>query len=174
MMIGHLSFAGITEAVISGSLVAYVQKTDIELLRFTAPAGVVDREPIPSEQVPINLKPLWLILAVLMVLSPLGLLAAGSAWGEWSSEDFKNPEVRKQIAAASQNVAPPDNIPSGFEKLSKAWTAPMPDYAPAFVKSPQLGYILSAIFGTGLILLLILFVSWLIGLGLNVTRGAKA
>ena len=163
MMIGHLTFAGIAEAVISGSLVAYLQKTDIDLLRTTA-TGVADADSVLPESAAVNLRPLWLLLATLMVLSPLGLLAAGSAWGEWSSEDFKNPEVRKQIATASHNVAPPENIPSGFEKLSKLWTAPIPDYAPAFVKNPQLGYILSALFGAGLLILFCLFIGYLWGL----------
>ncbi|MEI6321733.1 MAG: cobalt transporter CbiM [bacterium] len=161
MMIGHLSFAGIVEAVIAGSLVAYLQKTDIELLRITAP-GVSDTEPAIPEAIVINLRPLWLILAALMVLSPLGLLAAGSAWGEWSAEDLKNPEIRKQITIASRNMAPPENPPTGLEMLSSFWTAPMPDYAPSIVKSPQLGYLLSALFGTGVILLLWFLFSWLL------------
>ncbi len=173
MMIGHLTFAGLAELVISGSLVAYVQKTDMDLLRVTAPSAA-DRDHEVIEGAAVNLQPLWLLLAVLMVLSPLGLLAAGNAWGEWSSEDFKNPEVRKQIAAASHNVAPPENIPSTFEKLSQVWTAPMPDYAPAFVRSPRLGYILSSIFGSGLILLFCFFVSWLTGFGLRMRRRGTA
>jgi cobalt/nickel transport system permease protein len=40
----------------------------------------------------------------------------------------------------------------------------MPDYTPTFIKSPQLGYILSAVFGTGLIILIILFIGWVAGL----------
>ena len=60
-------------------------------------------------------------------------------------------------------MIPPAQAPSGLEKLSSIWTAPMPDYAPAFVKSPQLGYILSAVFGTGLIILVILFIGWVAG-----------
>lgn len=173
MMIGHLTFAGLAELVISGSLVAYVQKTDIDLLRVTAPSAA-DRDHGVGEGAAVNLRPLWLLLATLMVLSPLGLLAAGSAWGEWSSEDFKNPEIRKQITVASHNTPPPLDLPFGLEKLSRLWTAPMPDYAPSFVKSPKLGYILSAIFGTGLILLFFFFLSWLTGQGLRMVRGGNA
>jgi len=31
---------------------------------------------------------LWYALAGLMIVSPIGLLAAGTAWGEWGAEDF--------------------------------------------------------------------------------------
>ena len=37
-----------------------------------------------------------------MIATPLGLLAAGTAWGEWGVEDFKNPKARQEMAAASQ------------------------------------------------------------------------
>ena len=42
-----------------------------------------------------------------MILTPLGILAVGSAWGEWTAQDFSDPQVRRQIAAASRNQAPP-------------------------------------------------------------------
>jgi cobalt/nickel transport system permease protein len=103
-------------------------------------------------------------MAVLMLATPLGLLAAGSAWGEWSAEDFKNPEMRQEIAIASHHMAPPERPPAGFERLSSIWTAPMPDYAPRFLKSEQLGYICSAMFGTGLVMLAWMGLGWGAGL----------
>ena len=53
-------------------------------------------------------------MGALMVLTPLGLLAVGSAWGEWSPEDFKNRESRNEIAAASKGAQPPASAPSGL------------------------------------------------------------
>jgi cobalt/nickel transport system permease protein len=41
----------------------------------------------------------------------------------------------------------------GIEKLSTLWTAPFPGYAPRFIKSPAFGYLLSAMFGVGLLVL---------------------
>jgi cobalt/nickel transport system permease protein len=99
-----------------------------------------------------------------MLVTPLGLLATASAWGEWGPDDLRNPGTREQIAAASSNVAPPSAVPAGLEKLSSLWTAPMPDYAPRFLKSEKLGYICSAMFGTGLILTAWLFLGALIRL----------
>ena len=84
-----------------------------------------------------------------MILTPLGLVAAGTAWGEWSAEDFSKPEMRQQITDASQNQTPPTAPPAGLEKLSSVWTAPIPDYAPPFMNSAAFGYIMSAMFGAG-------------------------
>jgi cobalt/nickel transport system permease protein len=106
-------------------------------------------------------RPLWIGLGVLMVASPLGLLAAGSAWGEWGLDDLQNSEVREQIAHASGDIAFPEQIPQGLQQLSGLWTAPMPDYAPAFMHSANFGYVMSAILGTGLIILVFTGLSWI-------------
>ena len=113
---------------------------------------------------------LWGTVAVLMILTPLGLLAAGVAWGEWSTEDFADPEMRQQIVAASGNQPLPEQTPAGLERLASLWTAPLPDYAPAFIRSPAVGYILSAMLGTGLIILFFLGIGWLT----DKIRGAAA
>lgn len=41
------------------------------------------------------------------------------------------------------------------------WTAPVPDYAPSFLKNEKVGYVLSALFGSGLILLVFLGLGWI-------------
>ena len=106
---------------------------------------------------------LLISLAVLLIFTPLGILAAGAAWGEWVPEDFSTPHARQQIAAASGNQAPPAQAPAGLQKLSSVWTAPMPRYAPPILKSAQLGYLLSAMVGTGLIVLGFLGGAWIFG-----------
>ncbi len=100
---------------------------------------------------------------MLLILTPLGILAAGSAWGEWSPQDFSNPAARNRIAAVSGNQSPPAEAPRGLRALSSFWTAPMPRYAPPFLKSPAFGYLLSAMAGTGLILLVMLFAGFMMG-----------
>jgi cobalt/nickel transport system permease protein len=97
---------------------------------------------------------LWLVLALVLLLTPLGILASGAAWGEWAPKDFSNPAGRAQIAAASGRTALPAEAPVGLTRLANLWTAPLPDYAPHFVKSAGFGYLLSAMFGVGLILTL--------------------
>jgi cobalt/nickel transport system permease protein len=89
---------------------------------------------------------------VVLLLTPLGILASGAAWGEWAPKDFADAATRAQITAASGSVAAPAAAPSGLARLANVWTAPMPSYAPHFVKSAGFGYLLSAMFGVGLIL----------------------
>ncbi|MEI8341530.1 MAG: cobalt transporter CbiM [Verrucomicrobiota bacterium] len=164
MMIGHLSLAGIAELVISGGLISWLQHANPALLKMTA-SGAKDSEALPEPFGWAALRPLWIGLAAMMIATPLGLLAAGTAWGEWGPEDFKKPEARQEITAASHNLAPPKNPPAGLERLGSIWSAPIPDYAPAFLKNQNLGYVLSAMFGTGLIIFVSLIVNWLSQLG---------
>lgn len=150
MMIGHLTFAGLAEAVISAGLVAYLQRAEPGLLRASAiapPSLVADRFPAVQHAE----HRLWLAVGLLMICTPLGVLAVGTAWGEWSPAAFHDPAARNQIAAASGNQAPPSNAPSGLHRLATLWTAPFPAYAPRFVRSHEFGYLLSAMFGVGVL-----------------------
>jgi hypothetical protein len=53
-------------------------------------------------------------LGLLIIFAPLGLLAIGETFGEWS-----NDEVKEKLGF----------VPMGLEHLSSLWSAPMPDYA---------------------------------------------
>ncbi|HEY6988698.1 MAG TPA: cobalt transporter CbiM [Bryobacteraceae bacterium] len=75
MMLGHLTFAGVAEFVVSAGVVGYLQRASPEILESPAPHG----RPAQS---------LWPGLALLAALTPFGILAAGAAWGEWSIEEF--------------------------------------------------------------------------------------
>jgi hypothetical protein len=96
---------------------------------------------------------LWTGLAMLIVLSPLGLILpehfkAGSAWGEWGAG-----EIQKLVGY----------IPRGLEKFAGLWTAPIPDYAFKGWEEkglPHLGfaYIISAIVGIGIIVAVVLLI----------------
>ena len=177
IMIGHLTFAGLAELVVSGGVVAYLQRANPSLLRFTAP-GV----PLPQEEAQQRARqsgwqaarPLWTAVGLLLVLTPLGLLAAGKAWGEWTVHDFSSPAARQEIAKVSQNVALPVQVPSGFERWSTIWTAPFPNYSPSFVRKPAFGYLLSAMFGIGIIILLSILIGWLAAKARRGPAGARA
>ncbi|PIQ90770.1 MAG: cobalamin biosynthesis protein [Candidatus Omnitrophica bacterium CG11_big_fil_rev_8_21_14_0_20_41_12] len=96
----------------------------------------------------------WLILGVLIILSPLGLLLpahfkAGSAWGEWGADTFK------ELVGY---------IPRGLEKFSHLWSAPIPDYAFKGWEEKGLGYlsfayIVSAIIGVLVIVCVVLLIA---------------
>lgn len=153
MLAGHLTFAGLAEMFLSAGIVAWLQRAEPSLLRTPwtpAVAPPVSTPPMPPAGWSA-LRPFWMGFAGLLVAVPLGLLAAGTAWGEWSSEDFKNPETRARIAAASGGARPPAETPQGLEKFSAFWTAPFPDYAPTFLRSKSFGYLLSGMMGSGLI-----------------------
>ena len=155
MMIGHLTIAGCAEAVLSGGVLSYLLRSESPLVaRLHAQDGQGSVQ---------SMRPLWVGLCLLLLATPLGVLAAGSAWGEWSPRDLGDAQAREQIAAQSLNHALPVQVPSGLERLSSAWTSPFPQYAPAFVKSASFGYLLSAMFGVGLILGLWLLVRALLG-----------
>ena len=148
MMIGHLTFAGLAEAVISAGLVAYLQVADPGLLRATSGTSSEATDAIAARPAP-SLRSLWTVIAVFMLLTPLGILAAGTAWGEWSPAQL--------VSAAShpdKAGSPVAAVPAGLQRLSNLWTAPFPAYAPAFIRSRGFGYLLSAMFGVGLLLLI--------------------
>ena len=135
MMIGHLTFAGLAEAAVSAGMVSYLQRADLGLLRGVGP---VPMAALPVPDGPRLSGKLWWLVGVLMLCTPLGILAAGAAWGEWSSK-----ELSTRVHA----------VPAGLERLSSVWTAPFPGYAPSFIRSPLLGYLLSAMFAVGVFLL---------------------
>jgi cobalt/nickel transport system permease protein len=152
MMIGHLTVAGLAELFVSAGVVAFLQQSDPLLLRATS--GLTGNLPEETSQAGRKaLRPLWLGLGALMILTPLGILAGGSAWGEWVASDYADPAVRQRIAASSGDHAPPARTPGGLERLSSIWTAPFAQYAPPYVRSRAFGYLLSAMFGVGLAML---------------------
>ena len=171
MMIGHLTFAGLAEFFVSGGVVAYLQRTNSSLLEQGISGEPEDGTRLSASRVsPSRLSssnygwrptgPLWIRLALLMLFTPLGILAAGTAWGEWSVRDFSSPEMRQKMESASGNVAPPAQQPRGLERLSSLWSAPFPQYAPPFVRQPAFGYVMSAMFGSGLIMGFFLLIGW--------------
>jgi cobalt/nickel transport system permease protein len=145
MMAGHLTVAGLAELTLSAGLVAWLQRSHPSLLNATAPGAAVTEADAGGFGW-LAIRPLLAGLAALMLLAPLGILAVGSAWGEWSPHDL--------------NRALPAGVPRGLEHLSSVWTAPFPSYAPPFLRSSSFGYFLSAAFGSGLILLAALAVDW--------------
>jgi len=155
MMIGHLTFAGLAEALLSAGLVAYLQAADPSLLAATS--GLRAALSGTGTRTPASLRRLWLSVALLLIFTPLGILATGKAWGEWAPDDFLHTDSRARIAVASQNALPPPAAPAGMARMATVWTSPFPAYAPAFVKSRALGYVLSAMFGVGICLLIALF-----------------
>jgi hypothetical protein len=96
---------------------------------------------------------LWWALLGLIILSPLGLLARGTAFGEWGNE-----ELQDRLGY----------VPAGLNRLSAFWDhVLLPDYAaPGLGGSPAhsaAGYVLSAVVGVLLVVAAIWLLHRLVG-----------
>ncbi len=145
MMAGHLTIAGLAELIVTAGVVAYLQRNDVALLAFNAPVATSTSNVGGWN----GSRRLWLIIAALMVLTPLGLLAAGTAWGEWSATD---------LVSGTGTTPTLAQAPTGLARLADIWSAPLADYNLPFVANEQFGYILSAMVGIGTIILVFVLV----------------
>lgn len=129
MMAAHLTLIGFIEAVVTSLVVLYLQRTNPGLLQ-----GGAGRQTASGGG--FRVRPLIIGLLLMVFFVPLGLLATGTAWGEWSPD-----EVRDQLGF----------VPAGMERFSGFWSGVLPDYLsggdgggfwPAAV-----GYTISALLG---------------------------
>lgn len=106
MMIPHLLVVGLVEGVMTSLIYVFLHRTNAALLDNYAGARM-------ANSAGYRLKPLIIGLVLLLVFAPLGLLAGGTAWGEWSRE-----EIGSRLGY----------VPSGMEKYSGYWEGVLPDY----------------------------------------------
>ncbi len=139
MVIPHFLIAGVVEGIITALVVAYLQRTNQAALVLTA-------QPVLAAGVGSfrRWRVLWIVLAVLVFATPLGLLAPGTAWGEWGSKQFT------QLGLGF--------VPQGLKQLEGLWGAPLAGYNLASLGNANLGYIISAI--TGIVVISV--VTWLL------------
>ncbi|MGM9540098.1 cobalt transporter CbiM [Anaerovibrio sp.] len=135
MMAGHLTIFGLAEAVFTGAMLAYLTRT---APAFSSMSGRYADKKIGASVA---------ALLALIVLCPLGLIAEGTAWGEWGAEE---------MAELTETGAPLGYTPSGMlDGFSlDVW---FPDYAISGMPD-AFAYILSAVIGTAL--LVITFKLW--------------
>jgi len=141
MLLAHLAVAGVVEAVLTGGVVAYLQRANVPLLRINHPDVPVD-DP-DKVRTPLRLRPLYIALgavALMVVLTPIGLLAPGGAFGEDDPSDL---DLHKYHLSA---------IPTGLEKWNGLWhNAILGGYDFSHDAHPALGYLLSAVVGIAVI-----------------------
>ena len=130
MLIPHLAVAGVVEGLITVVVVEFVRRTAPEIIE--ANARVATSAGTASAAHSGLRRSAWIALGVVALLSPLGLIATGDAWGEWGAEDF--------MAATGLDYVP-QYIAHGF-----TWNALLPDYSLAGLPD-IVGYILSAVIG---------------------------
>ena len=149
MVIPHALLASVAEGLISALIVAYLQRSNISVLEAAEKPAIAGEA--GSFQ---KLRWLWVGIVVLILASPIGLLAPGTAWGEWGTEQLVGLGLK--------------SVPAGLEKLSGLWGAPLADYDLPALGNANLGYVLSAVVG----ILVIVVVVWLFTTLL--TAGAKS
>ncbi|HZY42695.1 MAG TPA: cobalt transporter CbiM [Anaerolineae bacterium] len=138
MLIPHMLVASVVEAVVTVMVVAYLQRTNQPVLQLT------EKPELAAEVSGFRrLRWLYVVLAVAIVAVPIGLLAPGTAWGEWGSEQF---------ASLGLNF-----VPQGLKQLEGLWSAPLSGYNVPSLGNSNVGYILSAIVG----IVVIAIVVWL-------------
>jgi len=136
MTIPHLLVVGILEGIITLGAYSYIKKASPEIIY----KGKTNK-----------IKPLYIIIGILILVTPLGLLANGTAWGEWGTEEIKN-----FIGFV------PKGMEDGFN-----FKALIPDYSLGNVQE-YLGYIISALLGVIIILIIFKILS-----KININRNKK-
>lgn len=130
MMAGHLTLFGLAEVVFTVAIYAFIKKVSPSMIvnpdtenvsASTGKAGVAVR----------------VFLAILIIATPIGLLAEGTAWGEWGADE---------IASTGAGYTPA-GMANGFE-----WRSLLPDYSVSGLPDAA-GYILSAVIGAAILII---------------------
>ena len=151
MIIPHALIASVAEGILAALVVAYLQRSNISVLEAAEkPAVLAEASGFQK------LRVFWVALVVLIVASPLGLLAPGTAFGEWG---------KNELAARGLGY-----IPAGLQKLSGLWGAPFANYNLPALGNANLGYIFSAVAGIVIIAVVVWLFSMLLTAG---TRSKK-
>jgi cobalt/nickel transport system permease protein len=135
MVLPHMLLASIVEGLVTSLIILYLQRTNREALKRTAhPVAAGDSGRVGKWRL------FWVVLVGLIFLTPLGLLAPGTAWGEWGSN---------QLTRMGLSL-----VPQGLRQLEGLWGAPLAGYKVASLGNADLGYIISA--ATGVVVIVII------------------
>lgn len=137
MMIGHLTIFGLAEVIFTAAVFAFLQKTSPDLFNKSQKSSG---------------KFAYILAAALIVFTPLGLLAEGTAWGEWAPEEIAELNVDGQTLGYT-----PAGMEEGF-----SFDAFFPDYTVSGMPD-EFAYILSAVIGTALLIIFFKILASMVG-----------
>lgn len=133
MMLPHLLVVGVVEAIFTVAVFVFIKKV--------SPGTIYEG----SKQ---KTKAIYGLIAALICLAPVGLLAAGTAWGEWNPSEIQN------VLSGGKALG---FIPEGMRNGINIH-AVLSEYAVAGLPAAA-GYILSAAAGTAVIIILFKIIS---------------
>lgn len=133
MTIPHLLVAGVVEVLFTVAIFAFIKKV--------SPGTIYEG----AKQ---KAKAVYGLIAALVCLTPLGLLATGTAWGEWGAD-----EIKDVVSGGNALGFVPEGMAKGF-----GFEAIMPDYTVGGLPDIA-GYILSAVAGVAIMLILFKIIS---------------
>jgi cobalt/nickel transport system permease protein len=137
MLFAHLVVAGFVEGAMTGGVVAYLQRANIPVLQVNNPGVPVDAGDGPAPKP--KLRPVLVAvaaMALMVALTPLGLLAPGGAFGEDAPRDL-------DLGNLGLNA-----IPTGLAEYNGFWNhTVLSDYGFSDGGHPVTGYLLSAVVG---------------------------
>ncbi|MGB4587816.1 MAG: cobalt transporter CbiM [Clostridiaceae bacterium] len=128
IMIPHLLVAGFIEAGFTVAIYSFIKKVSPGTL---------------YEGAKEKTKAIYGLIASLVILTPLGLLATGTAWGEWGIDELK------QVISGGKTLG---YLPKGIEN-GLTFNAILPDYTISGLPESA-GYVLSAVAGTALLIII--------------------
>jgi len=133
MTLPHLLVAGVVELLFTVAIFAFIKKV--------SPGTIYEGAKEKGKAV-------YALIAALILLTPLGLLATGTAWGEWGAD-----EIKGVVSNGSALGFIPEGMKNGirFESI-------MPDYSVSGIPE-AVGYILSAVAGVAILLILFKIIS---------------
>ena len=133
MTIPHLLVAGVVEVIFTVAIYSFVKK---------ASPGTI------YEGAKQKTKAIYGLVVALICFTPLGLLATGTAWGEWGAD-----EIKDVVSGGNALGFVPEGMENGF-----SFEAIMPDYTVAGLPDIA-GYILSAVAGAAILIILFKVIS---------------
>jgi cobalt/nickel transport system permease protein len=146
MLLAHLLVAGVVEAALTGGVVLYLQRANLPLLQVNHPAFTEEGTTGRRKFRPIVVA--GIAVGVMTLLTPLGLLAPGGAFGEDAPGDLNLGELGLSA------------VPAGLNQYAGFWRhAIFSGYELGGDSHPWVGYVISAVIG----ILVVGFVVFLIG-----------
>lgn len=148
MLIPHMLVAGVIEGVATAAIYGFIKKTAPSII--VGPEAVDGQLAADGTAKKNSLIPTLILVAVLVLATPLGLLATGDAWGEWDAEG----------AATAVQEAGDDSLQAsvGLDAPTFADALPTGDYLQVYSEEQGLGfagqaamYILSGVIGVAVL-----------------------